>query len=272
MTDEQIISNLKERVRLRTKPSDYYTHQFQDSIAGIDLEELIGVDFNKYKLHLENQFLEGMNWDNMSNIHLDHIKPLSRAMSPEEYLQWWKYDNVRPLWAKANIDKHNRFDHEIDVFNYVMKTKKNARIFEERMIGYIIGVILPKQAELRIKEVFWKPKELINTKSTYRRSGIKHLGDNAFKVYYDWINNPEKFIERRDLLFELNDIEKAVYEWDRMNYNYPLNTTSTSSPLISSANKTHIENNSNNKTHSDSIVLIVVVAILILIFYVSLSI
>lgn len=68
-------------------------------------------------LHLERQFLPGMSWDNMSEWHIDHILP--RVMFHYEtsadpgFSECWALTNLRPLWAKDNIDKGGKRLHLI---------------------------------------------------------------------------------------------------------------------------------------------------------------
>ena len=69
--------------------------------------EILGYDNESLKLHLANQFTEGMSWDNYGEWHIDHIIPVS----------WWisqgvtdpsiinALENLQPLWAADNLSK-----------------------------------------------------------------------------------------------------------------------------------------------------------------------
>jgi hypothetical protein len=65
------------------------------------LEELI--------VHLENQFTDGMTWENYGDWHVDHIKPMTSFImeSPEdkEFQECWALKNLQPLWAEDNLSK-----------------------------------------------------------------------------------------------------------------------------------------------------------------------
>ena len=55
-----------------------------------------------------------MNWENYGSYwHIDHIKPKSlfifESLEDEEFKQCWSLNNLRPLEAKENIRKGNRF-------------------------------------------------------------------------------------------------------------------------------------------------------------------
>ena len=59
--------------------------------------------------HIESQFIEGMNWNNRSEWHIDHIIADClfnySSFKDEEFKKSWSLDNLRPLWAKDNLSK-----------------------------------------------------------------------------------------------------------------------------------------------------------------------
>lgn len=72
----------------------------------------IGCTADELVNHLENQFQPGMNWDNYGfyGWHIDHILPLS-SFDLTDLIQYKKachYTNLRPLWAKDNLQKGAR--------------------------------------------------------------------------------------------------------------------------------------------------------------------
>ena len=72
----------------------------------------LGCSIDELKIHLENQFKEGMNWDNHGKFgwHIDHIKPLSSfdLTKREELLVACHYSNLQPLWWYENLQKHDK--------------------------------------------------------------------------------------------------------------------------------------------------------------------
>lgn len=68
---------------------------------------LLGCDIESFKIHLKNQFTEGMSWDNYGEWHIDHIKPCcSFDLSVEEnQRECFHYSNLRPLWGGDNLSK-----------------------------------------------------------------------------------------------------------------------------------------------------------------------
>jgi hypothetical protein len=70
--------------------------------------EIIGCSPQFLKEHLENQFIDGMGWDNRSEWHIDHIIPLSSAKTEDELYKLCHYTNLQPLWAEDNLKKSNK--------------------------------------------------------------------------------------------------------------------------------------------------------------------
>lgn len=70
--------------------------------------EILGCSFEEFKLHLESQFDDKMNWDNQGSYwHLDHIIPVSSANNKEELYRLNHYTNFQPLFWLDNLKKSN---------------------------------------------------------------------------------------------------------------------------------------------------------------------
>lgn len=74
-------------------------------------EIILGISFNEFKLYIEEQFIEGMSWDNHGEWHLDHKIPLSWAKTKEEVYDLNRYTNFQPLWQFDNLSKGNRYSN-----------------------------------------------------------------------------------------------------------------------------------------------------------------
>ena len=72
--------------------------------------EILGCTQEEFKIHIESQFTEDMSWDRLSEIHIDHILPISSAQTIEELYKLNHYTNLQPLWAKDNLSKYNKID------------------------------------------------------------------------------------------------------------------------------------------------------------------
>lgn len=71
-------------------------------------EEILGCTFDEFLNHIESQFQSGMNWENRSEWHIDHIVPLASAETEEEILRLNHHSNLRPLWAIDNLKKGSK--------------------------------------------------------------------------------------------------------------------------------------------------------------------
>jgi hypothetical protein len=74
--------------------------------------EILGCSYEEFKSHIENQFTEGMAWDNINEWHLDHKVPVSWGKTEEEIIALNHYTNFQPLWAEENLKKNNKFAHD----------------------------------------------------------------------------------------------------------------------------------------------------------------
>jgi hypothetical protein len=69
--------------------------------------DILGIDWNGFKSHIENKFKEGMTWENYGMWEYDHIIPISIAQNEEELIKLNRYTNFQPLWKKENRLKSN---------------------------------------------------------------------------------------------------------------------------------------------------------------------
>jgi len=74
-------------------------------------KEILGCSFEEFKIYLEEQFDENMNWDNQGSYwHMDHKKPISLAMTEEEVYELNHYTNFQPLYWEDNLSKGNKYN------------------------------------------------------------------------------------------------------------------------------------------------------------------
>ena len=64
--------------------------------------------------HLESRLTDGMSWDNMSEWHIDHIRPVASfnfdSTEHPDFKKCWALNNLQPLWAADNIRKGDKWD------------------------------------------------------------------------------------------------------------------------------------------------------------------
>ena len=74
--------------------------------------KILGCSFEELKLHLESQFEDWMTWDNHGQYNgelnygwdVDHIIPVSSAITEEEIIKLNHYTNLQPLCSRVNRD------------------------------------------------------------------------------------------------------------------------------------------------------------------------
>lgn len=72
-------------------------------------EGMLKCDYITAYKHIENQFTEGMSWDNHGEWHIDHIIPLAIANNTSELEILCHYTNLQPLWAGDNLKKGAKY-------------------------------------------------------------------------------------------------------------------------------------------------------------------
>jgi hypothetical protein len=99
----RLVSNLRSRLNLAIKNNSKFS----------SISKVLGCSIEYLKKHLENQFKEGMNWQNygLKGWHIDHIKPCASfdLSNPKEQAKCFHYSNLQPLWAEENIRKGKHY-------------------------------------------------------------------------------------------------------------------------------------------------------------------
>lgn len=66
---------------------------------------LLGCSFEEFAHHIEQQFQEGMSWENWGDWHFDHSLPNACATDKIEFLALQHHSNFQPLWGAENLSK-----------------------------------------------------------------------------------------------------------------------------------------------------------------------
>ncbi len=85
--------------------------------AGKSWRTFVDYSLEELMLHLERQFLPGMTWQNKGEWHIDHIVPRASfeysSAEDEEFKRAWALSNLRPIWARDNVQKNATRTHLI---------------------------------------------------------------------------------------------------------------------------------------------------------------
>jgi hypothetical protein len=76
----------------------------------------LGCTIAELMTHLENQFQEGMSWNNhgLYGWHIDHIRPCASfdLTDKKQAKQCFHHTNLQPLWAEDNLRKGAKYEPE----------------------------------------------------------------------------------------------------------------------------------------------------------------
>lgn len=98
------------RGRVRGRIKDVFG--FKGYKKSTKTEKMIGCTYDELTLHIQNQFKDGMTWENKGEWDVDHIIPLASANNVEELEMLCHYSNLQPLWEDENILKSDNYNQE----------------------------------------------------------------------------------------------------------------------------------------------------------------
>ncbi len=98
--------------KLSNRISAAILHSLKGMKNGRHWETIVDFTLQDLIAHLEKQFKDGMNWQNMGKWHIDHIRPIDSfnftSYDDPEFKECWALTNLQPLWALENIKKGAR--------------------------------------------------------------------------------------------------------------------------------------------------------------------
>jgi hypothetical protein len=102
----RLATNIRCSISMRLREINSIKDEKTLNIVGLN-------SWGEFKKHIENQFTEGMNWDNYGNKietdwSIDHIIPISTATTLDEIKKLNHYTNLRPMWHIDNIKKRDK--------------------------------------------------------------------------------------------------------------------------------------------------------------------
>ena len=111
MVNEEFEFKIKNIIRQR----------LYNSFKQRNTKELIGCTIPEYKKYLEEQFKEGMTWDNHGTVwYIDHIRPCASfdLRDPLQQQMCFNYKNTQPLEVKDNLSKGAKFNDQIKLSDF----------------------------------------------------------------------------------------------------------------------------------------------------------
>ncbi len=93
--------------RLRTRLHDEIRFRSRRIIKFTSALNLVGCSRQELVKHIESQFKPGMNWENRTLWHIDHIRPVASfdMLDLEQQKACFHFSNLQPLWRSENCSK-----------------------------------------------------------------------------------------------------------------------------------------------------------------------
>ena len=111
-TEKRLRTDPSFKIKMRLRSRVGMALKNQKAKKYYHFNEVIGCSPKELKDYLERKFRRGMTWENYSPEiwHIDHIIACSKfdLTKEEEQRKCFHYSNLRPLWAKHNLQKGSR--------------------------------------------------------------------------------------------------------------------------------------------------------------------
>ena len=116
--------NKAKRKYMKNSPRARMIHNIRKRLSSViklkkgrkleSYSKTIGCTVKRLYGHIENQFTQGMSWENYGEWHVDHVKPIAKfdLNSLEDVKKINHYTNLQPLWAKDNVEKGDYYNDE----------------------------------------------------------------------------------------------------------------------------------------------------------------
>ena len=80
---------------------------------------MLGCDVGEFRAYLQENFEEGMTWENYGKWHLGHQLPccMFHLSKLEEQYRCFHFTNILPEWGPDNLKKGGKFTQEEDILS-----------------------------------------------------------------------------------------------------------------------------------------------------------
>ena len=101
----------KSKARYEANPEVVFLRRtlsrLESYMDGSKYEKILGYTQEEFVSHIESLWSEGMSWENRSEWHIDHIKPIKAFINEgiTDVTIINSLSNLQPLWAKDNLAK-----------------------------------------------------------------------------------------------------------------------------------------------------------------------
>lgn len=189
MSLDYLAYDLEKRHKQRFKDC---SNDLMFALEKIDPQEILGIDYLDYAKYIENTFSDRVN--SYDGFQLEHIKPLSRAITIEELKSFFHYTNTRAESKQRNNEKWNFFE-----FEYFYRALDQKRHYNKKRI-FNYGDV---------------PKSIIYDECRKNKNIIADFDYRFDHIFFGWLERvfryqllddiqKEEFLEWRKKIFKLN--------------------------------------------------------------------
>ena len=109
---ERCLNDSKFKITMRIRALIRNSIKFSGHTKRSNTSKILGCSFDEFKYYLESKFETWMNWGNYGNYNgelnygwdIDHIIPISSAVTEEDVIRLNHYTNLQPLCSHINRD------------------------------------------------------------------------------------------------------------------------------------------------------------------------
>ena len=224
MNNNHKINLLKNRFRnkiyAQIKNEGSSKNYFGGVLKNLTLNErydLLGIDFTKYISYVEGKFSTEMSFSKR-NFHIDHILPLYRSLSKQEYISRWNFKNTEPIDPKKNKLKSSKYNFELLLLIELKQSRFKFTVNQYYFIFFFIS--FNQHIEDVIREFYEithigdisennvmiknrnKPVHLHYPYPLCERLIMKTNNNSLVNKYLVMLDNPIYYFDHRKLLME----------------------------------------------------------------------
>lgn len=198
----EIKSRAKNRFTGEINNSNFFHYLHDDE--NFQLENYLGISLDEYPDYIIDTFSNEINDE--TGFAIDHIKPISRALTEDEYKSYWHYTNTKAESKFINTLKSNYYDYQF-YFSSLNFTKKSAIYnsatskFKDFLHTMILGI--PIRIEPLVKINLASEKTIKKSRESYK---LKYEELEKSEKLVGWECPPERWfcIEELNEQYEIN--------------------------------------------------------------------
>jgi len=231
-------NRFRSKIYAQIKNEGSSKNYFGDVLKNLTLNErydLLGIDFINYVSYVEGKFSTEMSFCKR-NFHIDHILPLHRSLSKQEYIARWNFKNTEPIDPKKNKLKSSKYNFELFLLNelrqdhfkftnnqfyfilfFINHNKRIENVIREFYEITHIGDISENNVMIKNRN---KPVIKHHPYPIGERQIMKTNINSIVNKYLVMLDNPIYYFDHRKLLMENFNNPQFIFKSLINDYNY----------------------------------------------------